>query len=301
MTRAGRVEAQAKINVWLHVGGTDAFGYHELFTLFQRVDLADTVLVRALDRDVARLDWTGAGAGSASLGPADQNLAYRAARAFQTRTGWPAGFEIELTKRIPVGGGLGGGSADAGAVLRVLNALAPEPLPPTDLLDVAAQVGSDTPFLASDLVRAVGLGRGEKLETFRVQLPPTPLALAVPPFGVATADAYRWLDALGPRSLDVAKQARTVDVRSSDRITPWDLVDLGNDFEQVVEQRYPELERIRLAMGKGGARMARLSGSGSTVFGVFPAGVPSLSGLGDGVAIHSTHTSASVVQVEVLE
>lgn len=296
MTRAARVAAQAKINVWLKVGGVDARGYHEIFTLFQRIELADVVTVRVLGRSGESLHCTGPMLPGEGLGADDDNLALRAARAFRGRAGWPAGFEIEIDKRIPVGGGLGGGSADAGAVLRILNSLAPRPLADDAVLRVAAELGSDVPFLASSLAAALGTGRGQTLRG--VPGPPAAnVALIVPPFSVSTAAAYRWLDEAGRRSLDVAV------MRASEPAARWrwDDLDLGNDFEPVVEVHHPELRDIRERLAAAGARLARLSGSGSTVFGVFPGGVPPLLNLPAGAVVIATRTSESVVQVEPLE
>jgi 4-diphosphocytidyl-2-C-methyl-D-erythritol kinase len=107
MDRAGRVAAQAKINLALRVLAREVSGYHQIETLFCRIALADTVVVRIVARERS-LDCHGA-----DLGPIEANLAYRAAAAYAAARGWPDGFAIEIEKRIPVGGGLGGGSADA--------------------------------------------------------------------------------------------------------------------------------------------------------------------------------------------
>lgn len=296
MTRTARVAAQGKINVWLHVGGPDGAGYHEIRTLFQRVDLSDDVLVRALDRPGKSVSWEARTVRGVSMGPPERNLAYRAAEAFTARARWPRGFEIELTKQIPVGGGLGGGSADAGAVLRALNALCPFPLDAAGLREVAASIGSDVPFLTSEHVRAVGMGRGERLVPFAGELPAAPLLLVMPAFGVSTADAYRWIDETGPRSLDVSVLPAGVAAASA-----WKDLDFGNDFEAVVEPRYPVLREIRESLAAAGAAIARLSGSGSTVLGIFPGGLPDVPRLSQPVVVVPTSTSASVVQVETLE
>ena len=122
--RAARVLAQAKINLLLRVGPRDQAGYHQIVTVFQRIDLADEVLVR-VGGSVRTLDCTGPRLPSRGLGAPEDNLAYRAAVAYAERAKWLRGFSVELTKNIPTGGGLGGGSSDAGAVLRALDALDP--------------------------------------------------------------------------------------------------------------------------------------------------------------------------------
>ena len=121
-----RTVAQAKLNLFLHVLAREASGYHQLETLFCRLELGDDVTVRT-DVRGRSLDCTGDVIPAGGLGPTERNLAWRAAARFAEQAGWPNDWAIEITKRIPVGGGLGGGSADAGAVLRCLNAVAPTP------------------------------------------------------------------------------------------------------------------------------------------------------------------------------
>src|SRR6188472_3643240 len=135
--RVARVAAQAKINLRLRILAREESGYHQIETLFLRLMLADDVVVRIID-GARSLDTTGA-VDPRQLGPVERNLAWRAATAYADATGWPAGFAIELTKEIPIGGGLGGGSADAGAVLRALDALAPTPIGEPALLAIAAR------------------------------------------------------------------------------------------------------------------------------------------------------------------
>jgi 4-diphosphocytidyl-2-C-methyl-D-erythritol kinase len=298
MSREARVLAQAKINVWLHVGPIYDGRFHMLSTLFQRIDLSDVVTVRVSDRHEESLRISGPALPPGGLGPDAENLAMRAAIAFRDRSGgWPRGFSIEIEKHIPVGGGLGGGSADAGAVLRALNALAPEPLS-QDFYDwTALGLGSDVPFLASDMVTALGFGRGERLTDARATapLPPAAVVLVVPPFGIPTADAYRWLDASGTRQfLDDPKTLLAAD--------PWRRADgFGNDFEPVVEAHYPLIAEARARLREAGASLARMSGSGSTVFGVFTGTPPTAEELALDAKIIHTRVSESVVPVEVRE
>ena len=296
MTRVARVAAQAKINLFLHVGSVYDGRYHMLSTWFQRIDLADVVTVRVRDQREDTLRVTGPALPAAGLGPDDQNLAMRAAVAFRDRTGWPRGVSIEIEKHIPVGGGLGGGSADAGAVLRALNALAPAPLDAEALLWMALGLGSDVPFLASGMVRALGLGRGENLSELPAPFPPAAVVLVIPPFGVATADAFRWLDERGTRSHLSLEPPSPFGAKD-----PWSRLDIGNDFEPVVEARHPFIATARARLRDAGASLARMSGSGSTVFGVFPGTPPPASALGLDATILHTRASDSVVAVEVLE
>lgn len=256
---AARVEAQAKLNLFLRVLDREASGYHQLETLFQRIALADTVAVRV---DVAgrSLDCRGA-----DVGPVEKNLAWRAANAFATAAGWPDGFRIDIEKRIPVGGGLGGGSADAAAVLRVLNALAPRPLPEESLAVIAFGLGADVPYLLSEYPLALGTGRGERLVALG-PLPARVVMLLVPPLGVSSNDAFAWHDALrgdgaGPMHAPLLLPAPL----------SWYVAGAyaSNDLEAAVFARHPELAELRDALARSGARIARMTGSGSTLFGVY--------------------------------
>src|ERR1700681_2808026 len=173
--RGGRTLAQAKINLSLRVLDKEPDGYHSIETVFLRLDLGDDVRlhIRANARTLR--------CGVMRDEPQEDNLAYRAAALYSDEAGWPGGFEIVIKKRIPIGGGLGGGSADAAAVLRILNAISPHPLGAEALRNLAARIGSDVPFLASDFVMAIGWGRGEKLLKLR-PLPSRDVQLFLPPF-----------------------------------------------------------------------------------------------------------------------
>jgi 4-diphosphocytidyl-2-C-methyl-D-erythritol kinase len=279
--RAASVQAQAKVNLFLHVRDREPSGYHQIETLFCRLDLADDVVVRvpAPGKGFARaLESTGD-----DTGPAEENLAYRAAVLYAEQRGWPSGFAIEITKRIPVGGGLGGGSADAGAVLRLLRTLDPEPPPAAALLLWAAQLGADVPFMAIESPLALGSGHGEIL-TPLAPLPARGVVLYIPTFRISTRDAYGWLDEArttpGPdappviREVPASAGSRFPDPAAYDN---WDRVAplMMNDFQPVVGQRYGDIplvvSRLRAVPNVIAALM---SGSGSTVFGVMDAFEP---------------------------
>lgn len=295
---AARVLAQAKINVWLHVLGPRPDGFHDLLTLFQRLELADEIIVRPSDAATRSLDLSGPRLPRDGLGPEKENLAYRAADTFHAVAGWPRGFEIALTKNIPVGGGLGGGSADAGCVLRALNALAPRPLDAPRLHAIAASLGSDVPFFVTEEVAAVAAGRGEALRGNLAPMPAADVLLVVPWFGIATTDAYRWLHESGRYQATHDRRA-SASMRPTPR--PWSALNLGNTFEPVVEEKHPELATYRTRLIAAGATIARLSGSGSTVFGLFESGAPAERTLGIDAHVIRTRTAENVVQVEVRE
>ena len=301
MSVAARVQAQAKINLVLRILPVlDPDGYHFLHTIFHRIDLADEVRIQ-LAGTARSLDSSGPALPASGLGPVEKNLAYRAAVAYLARNGdgLPTGFSIEIEKRIPVGGGLGGGSADAAAVLRALQALSPNRLSADALHEVAASLGSDVPFLATELVTALGGERGDSLIQLPYELPPADVLLVVPKFAIPTADAYRWLDE--DRGPDYGLPP-DLSPRGLKELRGWDFyADDENDFEPVIERRFPKIREYREALKSNGATVARMSGSGSTVFGIFESGSPAPESLGLDTTVLRTRTSDRVVQVEILQ
>ncbi len=295
MSTAGRTLAQAKVNLALRILGLNADGYHSIETVFVRLELADSVTVRVTDG--ARSLRCDAMSGESPR----NNLGFRAATLFAEETGWPRGFEIVIEKLIPIGGGLGGGSADAAAVVRILNALSPRRLTGEQLLGLAGKLGADVPFLTSDHLMALAWSRGEKLEPL-VPLPSRNLALIVPSRGMSTADAYAMVAASRgrydprPRSLMPAMFAS------------WDQAARHsvNEFEPIIGDAFPDL-RPWLEVGARLGLLTRLSGSGSTVFLVdagtkdsLQAAIASLE-LDGNTTVIRTRTAASVVPVEILD
>jgi len=257
-----RVQAPAKVNLWLRVLGRRPDGFHDLDTLFQAVDLCDEVMVSRRGEAGVGLRVEGA-----DVGPARENLAYRAALAFRDAAGPGAGsggVEIRLRKRIPAGAGLGGGSSDAAAVLRCMNALWGDPLAQPVLVEVGASLGSDVAFFLGVSALARGRGRGERLDP----LPPLPeadLVLVLPPAHVATGPAYgalaRYRAVHGAGGGDVPPDATP----SWRALADWAV----NDFERVVPAAHPPVAASLAALRSSGARPALLSGSGGACFGVF--------------------------------
>jgi 4-diphosphocytidyl-2-C-methyl-D-erythritol kinase len=292
--RAVQVLAQAKVNLRLRVLAREASGYHQLETIFLRLELADVVRVRRARAN--SLDVSGE-VTAAAIGPTEQNLAWRAARAYSEVSGEGGGWAIELEKHIPIGGGLGGGSADAGAVLRALDAMSPKPIGEVRLLAIAATLGADVPFLTTTHVSALGWGRGERL----LALEPPParaIVLLVPAFGVNTAEAYGWL-ASHSRSA-VAEDAGVLDPSS---LATWRGISAVavNDFETVVAAHHPVLAAMVEALGAAGCAPAMLSGSGSVVFGVLPEGESRAPPLNEPCASLLTRSASRVERVSVLD
>ena len=206
-----------------------------------------------------------------------------------------------VSKKLRGGGGVGGGTATAGAVLRCLNALAPAPLDERELLALAEPLGADVPFLSSTAVLAVGRGHGERLLPLR-PLPPRPALLVCFPFGVATRDAYDWLDDARVGATDASP---TIDLQ---QLASWRGVaeTAHNDFEAVVAPRYGEIAsalsalRSHAASTNDAAAFALLAGSGATVFMVADSLPTDMSGLhGPRSRIVRTRTANRVVDVEV--
>jgi 4-diphosphocytidyl-2-C-methyl-D-erythritol kinase len=284
--------APAKVNLRLAVLAREESGYHQIETLFCALELADEIDIDvAAEADGVRLHVEGA-----DLGAAEENLAYRAARAFFAAAGRPARARITLRKRIPHGAGLGGGSSDAATTLRALNAALDDPLSPGDLLRIAATLGSDVPFFLAGSPFALAWGRGERL----LPLPPPPsrpVLVVAPARAIATADAYRWL-ARQRAGSDAALVPITHD------ITAWtDWAEIAaraeNDFERVVFEKLPALAALRDALAAAGARPALLSGSGSALFGVFasddalPGARARISALDPDARVFMTRTAAA--------
>jgi 4-diphosphocytidyl-2-C-methyl-D-erythritol kinase len=247
----------AKVNLHLQVVGRRADGYHELRTLFQTVDLADTLDVE-LGGDGVRLTVEGA---DLAAGPG--NLAWEAATRFLARWAPGQGAALHLVKRIPMGGGLGGGSGNAATVLRALQSLLGDPAPLPELWRLARELGADVPyFLLGGL--ALGFGRGDEL----VPLPdlrPRDLLLVLPPLHVSTREVFADLGELTAAPLDprigALVQCNRVD---------WGVVaHVCNDLEGPVFERWPELARLHGELLAAGALAARLSGSGTALWAVW--------------------------------
>jgi 4-diphosphocytidyl-2-C-methyl-D-erythritol kinase len=261
--RAVEVAAQAKVNLRLRVLAREASGFHQIETLFLRLTLADIVRVR---RAKARtLDVSGS-VDRTALGPTERNLAWRAAMAHADAASTRDGFAIELEKHIPIGGGLGGGSADAGAVLRALDAMAEPPLGERRLQEIAATLGADVPFLTSEHAYVLAWGRGERMLALRA--PPTrEVLLLIPPFSVNTAQAYGWLAAARAAGTTEGREPLTLDPAS---LSHWETIQrlATNDFQPVVAERHPEIAAIIAGLTSVECAVAMMSGSGSTVFAV---------------------------------
>lgn len=250
------MRAQAKLNLWLHVMAREESGYHSIETLFHRIDLADDVMITLAPFGERSITC------SEDVGPPHANLAYRAAQMYCGSSDWPTGFHIDITKRIPAGGGLGGGSADAAATLLALNAIAPRARSENQLLELARELGADVPFMTTGALKAVAWGHGDRM----LKLPALPqrhVALLVPDFQILTPDVYQSLAGRGPWR---PEQLTVADLTDWSRIAKL----ARNDLSRALAIRQqPQLGKCIVALRAAGALMAEMTGSGSVLFGIF--------------------------------
>ena len=256
-----RVPAYAKVNLRLDVLGLRADGYHELRTVFQAISLHDTLVLETKREPGIDLRITG---NSQLAGePGHDNLVYRALDQLVLEIGFQRGVNAVLTKRIPVGRGLGGGSSDAAAALVGLLQLAGKRISAARLLEIASGLGADVPFFLHG-GRALGIGRGD--EIYPLLDVPRRHVLVISPHDIAvpTKDAYQWLSEELTKEDGPTKLMRFCALCWS----PQGGV-LSNDFEAAVFPRYPRLAAIKGELLQQGAAEASLAGSGSAVFGVY--------------------------------
>jgi 4-diphosphocytidyl-2-C-methyl-D-erythritol kinase len=251
-----RERAPAKVNLLLHVGPRRADGLHELCSLFASIDLADEVTVEPAEGDEV-----------VCAGVERPNLALAAVERFRAEAA-PAlpPMRVTIAKRIPVAAGLGGGSADAAAVLRAANRLAGEPLDADGLRAIGARIGADVPSQVEPR-HALVTGAGEVVEP--VELPAMALLLVPDEQGLSTADVYARADELGATrgQLD-PDRVRALAGGPLDELAAA----LENDLEVASVSLRPELTARMDGLRQTGALAARVTGSGPTVFGVFGPG-----------------------------
>jgi len=261
-----RIAAPAKVNLFLEVLGRRDDGFHEIETLMVQVGLCDTLSAEETASAQVHLEVIqGGDSGGFALellGSEQNNLVWRAAESLRQHTKCPRGARIVLQKRIPIGAGLGGGSSDAAATLRLLNELWRLALPLSELTAVAAGLGSDVPFFLNGPV-AWCRGRGELVEPVSVMFPCWFLLLS-PAMLVSTARVYQ--------HVRVPEQPRC----GSELVVHWReknvealRLALFNRLEEAALEAYPQLRAIRETLDACGLSHAQLSGSGGTFFAVF--------------------------------
>ena len=248
------IKAPAKINSLLRVLTKETGGYHQIETLLSAVNFYDEIELTPNDSNISLQVF------GAELGPTEDNLVYKAAKMFFARSDLDGGVDIELSKRIPTKAGLGGGSSDAGATMRALNLMFGVPFSSKELIEMATQLGSDVPFFASGLGTALAWGRGERLIPTEFQ---SHVVLALTSIPIETAKAYEAL-CISRKTNSGPTVPKKINCLAKPNL--WS----SNHFEPKIFRRFPELGQLHKAILATGASAARLSGSGGTLFGLFP-------------------------------
>lgn len=252
--------AYAKINLTLDILGKREDGYHEIESVMQQITLCDDVEIDVETGEDWKLecDWEEV--------PTDSsNLAWKAAGLFYKSIGKdPQGITIRITKRIPMGAGLAGGSADAAAVLRALNRHEGEPYTIWDLARLSAKVGSDVPFCVLGGT-CLATGRGEIL-TQLLPMPQCFYCIAKPEFSVSTPELYAAFDrAEVVYHPDNKGMQKSLDQHDLMHVAGY----VGNVMEPIVSADHPEIQEIKTVMNDCGASGTAMTGSGSAVYGIF--------------------------------
>lgn len=245
------IAAHAKLNLYLDIVGTRTDGYHLLETVLQSVDLCDIVEVTAARGGIS------VSCSNPEIPTGEKNICYKAAKRFAGRVGGNLGAEIHIEKRIPDGAGLGGGSADAAAVLYALNELNGLPMRSDELLQLAAEIGADVPFCLTGGL-AVCRGIGEVIEPLK-PLPERFYLIVKPNFRCPTQDAYKLYDNAPVPAKNALEAFCNAGLRYPEQ--------LYNVFEEIYGNL--EISSIKAKLRETGALGSCLTGSGSAVFGVY--------------------------------
>jgi 4-diphosphocytidyl-2-C-methyl-D-erythritol kinase len=251
-----KLQAPAKINLGLHVLRKRPDGFHEIETIMQMVSLFDDLVMEEGENGIQVVTE------QADLPSGKENLVYRAAELLSRETGRTLSARIRLIKRIPIAAGLGGGSSDAAAALVGLNRLWGLRLPTERLMEIAGKIGMDVPFFLFSPT-ALGRERGEILERLTPPSPPFWILLVNPQFNVSTKWAYEGL------KLGLTIKNKHISIRRF-TITAVGNGSLENDLEEVTFKEHPVLQEIKDSLKRYGALEALMSGSGPTIFGLFP-------------------------------
>lgn len=255
-----RLRAPAKINVGLHVKGLRPDGYHEIWSILQEINLTDEIHLE--DAPDFSLTVTGS---FAQLPLGEENLCLKAARLFRSEFNLHKGAAIELNKKIPIGAGLGGGSSDAAAVMKGLNTIWGLGLSEPSLLQLTAKIGSDVPFFILGEC-CIATGRGDELVKTN-PIVQDPMVLVCPEEHISTSWAYKNIG-----NYPLTSNLENVNFKDSLSGGLRDSVTralLSNDFESLVFSTFPALAEVKRFLLDSGAYYASLSGSGSSIYGVF--------------------------------
>ncbi len=270
------INSPAKINLFLKVTGKRPDGYHDIYTIFQKVSLFDKVEICAntkVQSNTIELECS-----DPEIAADNTNLAWIAAELFLDKSGAEGSVSIKLHKKIPAGAGLGGGSSNAAAVLKGLNALFGSPLGLDDLLGLGADLGADVPFFITEWGAATGTGKGTRLHP--VQSSNSYYILIWPGFSVSTKWAYENFVLTSNKETTIFGPGQ-----GSEEVFLWQ-----NDLEEAVMTRYPLLRELKSRLKDAGALHTLMSGSGSVIFGEFPSRQEAMNGLSRLATDHSWKT-----------
>jgi 4-diphosphocytidyl-2-C-methyl-D-erythritol kinase len=282
-----RIRSFAKINLGLHIGTAREDGFHELLTVYQTIGLHDEIRVSLGRGSGIEIQCTDPRVPSSESNTSESNTCYRIVEKAMQALRAKGRVRIDIAKRLPVQGGLGGASSNAVATLLGLERALKKRLPAEERLRIAAEVGSDVPlFLVGGTV--LGVGRGEQVYPLK-DLPATACVVVTPEVGVSTPKAFaewdrkltvpgasdrmselsRGLSAWLSESYSGAPRQISRRGRAENPLLELVRAGIKNDFEEVVFPEYPELSEGKCALERAGAKYASLSGSGSTLYGLF--------------------------------
>lgn len=255
-SRAFTIQAPAKLNLGLRVTGRRPDGYHELVSVMVPISLFDTVQVELSRGEGIVLHCEGR-----SVPPHSDNLAYKAASHFRSRTGLQGKVNLRLNKRIPVAAGMGGGSSDAAAVILGLSALFESTLSRNELSQLAREIGADVPFFLVGRP-ALAKGIGDLLKPLQPWVQRW-YVVVNPPISVSTAWVFQEL------RIELTAEGKHYNIKSLKSGSPRGYRGLKNDLEKVTVSHFPVIGAIKKQLITSGAEAALMTGSGPTVFGVF--------------------------------
>ena len=259
----------AKINIGLRITGKRDDGYHDIETVFKAISLADTITIEKNPQNEVRIFSK-----QTNIPLDETNICAKAVRLLERETGRRLGADIHIEKSIPTGAGLGGGSSNGACVLMRINELYDLKLNDSKLMELGATLGSDVPFFVGFLLgkgnTALGKGRGEILEFFQWDLTEK-ILLIYPNIEISTAWAYQnFREVLDAQNTENSSLSLTNKAKSIMFSAPLEKeVFLDNDFEPVVFAKHSKIRALRELLEKENAVFSRMSGSGSTVFGLF--------------------------------
>ena len=245
----------SKVNIGLKVLNQRDDGYHNIYTIFQELNFGDSIYIEKRDQGckiIANVDWI----------PTDKsNICFKAYNEIKKEFSKVKGLHLKIEKKIPIGSGLGGGSANAAAVLKGINKIYKLKLTASKLEQIAREIGADVPFFIKGGTQ-LGKGVGDKLTQINKTIIGTYL-LVIPEVSISTKWAY---SVIKNKLNDQNKKVNFSSFFNGDYSS---LKIFENDFEQIVVPAYPEIGAIKTKLLNLGARFASLSGSGSTVYGIF--------------------------------